>query len=117
MKFARQISESKEFIAYIDAIGKLDGTRCLIEWKTTSSRYPEEPDGLLALDLQLVCYSWMTGISEVAQVVFGLPPALEICHFPPPALPNRMIYTSNRPNSLEERHCAGPGALMLRLHI
>jgi hypothetical protein len=25
---------------------------------------------LLALDPQLVCYSWMTGISEVAQVVF-----------------------------------------------
>ena len=49
---------------------QLDGTRCLIEWKTTSARYPEEPDGLLALDPQLVCYSWMTGISEVAQVVF-----------------------------------------------
>ena len=43
---------------------------CLIEWKTTSSRYSEEPDGLLALDPQLVCYSWMTGISQVAQVVF-----------------------------------------------
>jgi hypothetical protein len=42
----------------------------LLEWKTTSSRYPEEPAGLLALDPQLVCYSWMTGISEVAQVVF-----------------------------------------------
>ena len=25
---------------------------------------------MLALDPQLVCYSWMTGISEVAQVVF-----------------------------------------------
>ena len=57
-------------MAYVDAIGKVDGTRCLTEWKTTSSRYPEEPDGLLALDPQLVCYSWMTGISEVAQVVF-----------------------------------------------
>ncbi len=54
----------------VDAIGKLDGTRCLLEWKTTSARYPEEPDGLLALDPQLVCYSWMTGISEVAQIVF-----------------------------------------------
>jgi hypothetical protein len=31
----------------------LDGKRCLIEWKTTSSRYSEEPDGLLALDPQL----------------------------------------------------------------
>ena len=42
----------------------------MLEWKTTSSRYPEEPDGLLALDPQLVCYSWMTGINAVAQVVF-----------------------------------------------
>jgi hypothetical protein len=27
-------------------------------------------EGLLALDPQLVCYSWIPGISEVAQVVF-----------------------------------------------
>src|SRR5207253_1456226 len=26
--------------------------------------------GLLALDPQLICYSWITGISDVAQVVF-----------------------------------------------
>jgi hypothetical protein len=70
IKFMRAVSENNDFVAYVDAIGKLDGTRCLLEWKTTSSRYPEEPDGLLALDPQLVCYSWMTGISEVAQVVF-----------------------------------------------
>jgi hypothetical protein len=70
IKFSRPVSENDDFVAYVDAIGKVDGTRCLIEWKTTSSRYPEEPDGLLALDPQLVCYSWMTGISEVAQVVF-----------------------------------------------
>jgi hypothetical protein len=57
-------------VAYIDAIGKLDGKRCLLEWKTSSSRYPEEPEGLLSLDPQLVCYSWITGIAEVAQVVF-----------------------------------------------
>src|SRR4030095_16516674 len=57
-------------VAYVDAIGQVDGKSCLLEWKTTSSRYPEQPDGLLALDPQLVCYSWMTGISEVAQVVF-----------------------------------------------
>jgi hypothetical protein len=70
IKFTRTVSEKNDFVAYVDAIGKLDGTRCLLEWKTTSSRYPEEPDGLLALDPQLVCYSWVTGISEVAQVVF-----------------------------------------------
>jgi hypothetical protein len=70
IKFTRPISVHNEFVAYIDAIGKLDGNGCLLEWKTTSSRYPEEPEGLLALDPQLVCYSWITGISDVAQVVF-----------------------------------------------
>jgi CRISPR/Cas system-associated exonuclease Cas4 (RecB family) len=70
VKFNRPIAGSNDFVAYIDAIGKLDDKRCLLEWKTSSSRYPEEPVGLLALDPQLVCYSWMTGISEVAQVVF-----------------------------------------------
>jgi hypothetical protein len=69
IKFHRRIGRN-EFVAYIDGIGQLDGKRCLLEWKTSASRYPEEPQGLLALDPQLVCYSWITGISEVAQVVF-----------------------------------------------
>src|SRR5205807_472230 len=70
IKFVRPLTAGNDFVAYVDAIGQLDGRGCLLEWKTTSSRYPEEPDGLLALDPQLVCYSWITGISEVAQVVF-----------------------------------------------
>src|SRR5438874_3917309 len=70
IKFTRQLSTANEFVAFIDAIGQLDGRRSLIEWKTTASRYSEAPDGLLALDPQLVCYSWMTGISDVAIVVF-----------------------------------------------
>ena len=70
VKLTRPIAGSNDFVAYIDAIGKLDDKRCLLEWKTSSSRYPEEPVGLLALDPQLVCYSWMTGIPEVAQIVF-----------------------------------------------
>ena len=70
IKITRPLDHGREFVAYIDAIGKLDGTGCLLEWKTTSSRYPEEPNGLLALDPQLLCYSWITGISDVAQVVF-----------------------------------------------
>jgi hypothetical protein len=70
VKFTRPVSKNNDFVAYVDAIGKLDGRRSLIEWKTTSSRYSEEPEGILTLDPQLVCYSWMTGISEVAQVVF-----------------------------------------------
>ena len=70
LKFTRRMAGQNDFVAYVDALGKLDGQPCLLEWKTTASRYPEEPPGLLALDPQLLCYSWVTGISEVAQVVF-----------------------------------------------
>src|SRR5437870_564427 len=70
LQTTRGVCEKNDFVAYVDAIGRLDGTRCLLEWKTTSSRYPEHPDGLLALDPQLVCYSWITGIAEAAMVVF-----------------------------------------------
>jgi hypothetical protein len=70
IKFTRPLPHGNEFVAFIDAIGSLDGSPCLLEWKTTSARYPEEPSGLLRLDPQLVCYSWITGIPEVAQVVF-----------------------------------------------
>jgi CRISPR/Cas system-associated exonuclease Cas4 (RecB family) len=78
IKVAKKLSVTNDFIAYIDAIGNLDGTRCLLEWKTSSNRYPEEPEGLLALDPQLVCYSWITGISEVAQVVFVRKRTMEV---------------------------------------
>lgn len=70
IQFNRTLGSGNNFVAYIDAIGELDATPCVLEWKTTSARYPEEPAGLSALDPQLVCYSWMTGIGEVAQVVF-----------------------------------------------
>src|ERR1017187_1248889 len=62
VKFPRQVAGTNDFVAYIDAIGKLDGKRCLLEWKTSSSRYPKEPEGLLSLDPQLVCYSWSGAI-------------------------------------------------------
>ncbi|MFZ1138613.1 MAG: PD-(D/E)XK nuclease family protein [Candidatus Sulfotelmatobacter sp.] len=78
IKFSRTVGEKNDFLAYIDAIGKLDGSRCLLEWKTSSSRYPEEPAGLLALDPQLVCYSWITGIADVAQVVFVRKSLIEV---------------------------------------
>ena len=70
VKLVRELPGNNEFIAYIDALGELDGKRCLIDWKTTASRYSEEPDGLLSLDPQLICYSWISGISDVALVVF-----------------------------------------------
>jgi len=70
VKMIRNLPGGHEFVAYLDAIGELDGQRCVIDWKTTTSRYPEDPDGLLSLDPQLICYSWISGIPEVALVVF-----------------------------------------------
>jgi hypothetical protein len=70
LKATRPLVNGNEFVAYIDAIGQVDGQACLIDWKTTSSRYQEEPEGLLALDPQLTCYSWISGIRQVALVVF-----------------------------------------------
>jgi hypothetical protein len=70
LKILQQLPGGNDFLGYVDAIGELDGTRCIIDWKTTSARYTESPAGLLALDPQLSCYSWLTGISEVAFVVF-----------------------------------------------
>jgi hypothetical protein len=81
IKVTRSLSNGSDFVAYVDAIGHLDGTRCLLEWKTTSTRYPEKPEGLLMLDPQLVCYSWITGISDVAQVVFVRKRLVEIQYF------------------------------------
>ena len=70
VKYIQLLSETSEFVAYIDALGTLDGKNCLLEWKTSGARYPENPSGLYQLDQQLVAYSWITGISEVAIVVF-----------------------------------------------
>jgi len=78
IKFTRSLPGQNDFIAYVDAIGRLDGDSCLLEWKTSSCRYPEEPEGLLALDPQLICYSWITGIPEVAQIVFVRKSLVEI---------------------------------------
>ena len=81
IRFTRSLPKGNNFVAYVDAIGHLDCKRCLLEWKTTSTRYPEEPQGLLMLDPQLICYSWMTGVSDVAQVVFVRKRLVEIQYF------------------------------------
>lgn len=70
VRVSKALSATSQFVGYIDAHGFIDGTRCVIDWKTTSASYPEQPEGLLALDPQLVCYSWLTGEPEVAFVVF-----------------------------------------------
>jgi hypothetical protein len=70
VKILKSLPGQNEFIAYLDAVGELDGKRCLMDWKTTASRYPESPEGLLSLDPQLVCYSWISGIPDVAMITF-----------------------------------------------
>src|SRR5205823_5156519 len=67
---SQPLDGGNQFLAYVDAVGSVDGQRCLIEWKTSGSTYPHEPEGLLALDPQLICYSWVTGIPDAALVVF-----------------------------------------------
>ena len=69
IKFSRPIGNGNEFVAYIDAIGQLDGERSVIDWKTTGARYPDQPEGLLALDPQLVCYSWINGVAFFASPI------------------------------------------------
>jgi hypothetical protein len=70
VEFLRSLAGGNNFLSYVDAIGTLDGKPTLLEWKTTAARYPEEPEGLIALDPQLICYSWISGISDVAVVAF-----------------------------------------------
>ena len=69
-KYVRRISGQVEFVAYVDAIAQLDGVLAVVDWKTTSARLSEEQQQVLALDPQLICYSWITGIAEVAMVFF-----------------------------------------------
>jgi hypothetical protein len=78
IKILQTLPSGSEFVSYLDAIGEVDGVRCLIDWKTTTSRYAQDPEGLLSLDPQLICYSWISGISEVAMVVFVRKHAPEI---------------------------------------
>jgi hypothetical protein len=74
----RTLPGGNEFVAYLDALGEVDDRHSVIDWKTTTSRYSTEPQGLLSLDPQLICYSWISGISEVALVVFVRKHAPEI---------------------------------------
>ena len=60
----------RHFLAYIDAMGWVDGIHCLIEWKTSTQAYPESMPRLLELDPQLVCYSWAAQKQDVYLVNF-----------------------------------------------
>lgn len=78
VKLTRNLTGGHEFVSYLDAIGTLDGIPCIIDWKTTTSRYSDTPEEVLSLDPQLTSYSWATGIPEVALVVFVRKHAPEI---------------------------------------
>jgi hypothetical protein len=78
VKILQSLSGGHQFISYLDAIGTLDGTPCILDWKTTTSRYPEGPVGVLSLDPQLISYSWASGIPAVAIVAFVRKQAPEI---------------------------------------
>ncbi len=77
IKFVRPLSEGNDSVAYVDALGQLDDRGCLLEWKTTSSRYPEQPEGLLAgllaLDPQLVCYTLQSSSCLIPDLVIARP--------------------------------------------
>ena len=60
----------RHFLAYIDALGWVDGISCLIEWKTSTQAYPAILPRMLELDPQLVCYSWAAQKQEVCLVNF-----------------------------------------------
>jgi hypothetical protein len=71
IKFRRPLPLSqKHFLAYVDAVGYVDGRWCLIEWKTTTQAYPENLGRVLELDPQLVCYSWAAQCQQVSLVNF-----------------------------------------------
>src|SRR5260370_17747079 len=78
IKVAQTLRGGSEFVGYVDAIGELDGKHCLMDWNTTSRRYPDAPRGLLSLHPHLTLYSHLTGITEVAMVVFVRKHAPEI---------------------------------------
>src|SRR5512136_68952 len=66
VKIRRPLSFSpRHFLAYIDAVGWVDGIHCLIEWKTSTQAYPEHLGRVLELDPQLGCYAWAAQKQEV----------------------------------------------------
>lgn len=70
IRFSKPMGKDSDFVAYVDAIGEVDGQRCVIDWKTTTSRFPDGMKALVSLDPQLICYSWLTGEPTVSFVVF-----------------------------------------------
>jgi len=58
-----------KFTAYIDMHAKRNGCPIIVDIKTAAASFPERP-GMLRLDDQLRTYSWVTGVPDVAFLVF-----------------------------------------------
>ena len=70
VKLARDLPGNNEFVAYIDALGRTRWQAVLDRLEDYDESLLGRADGLLSLDPQLICYSWISGISDVALVVF-----------------------------------------------
>jgi hypothetical protein len=57
IKFTKSLGGQNDFVAYVDAIGELDGTRCLLEWKTTASPAIRRS--------QMGCWPWIRSWSAI----------------------------------------------------
>ena len=67
---SKMLVGGRRFVGIIDAIGLLDGRQTVIDWKTAAMRMSAETESLACLDPQLFAYAWLTGIRNVAFVVF-----------------------------------------------
>ena len=70
VKMMRSLPNGNDFVAYIDAIGKLDGTRWSLGVEDDQSPATRKGPRVDWPDPQLICYSWISGISDVAIVAF-----------------------------------------------
>jgi len=60
VKSTRLLPNRAELVANVDAVGQLDGRRCLTDSRATSSRYQVEPYGQPALDPQ----NWLRCVDQ-----------------------------------------------------
>ena len=70
IKFSRPLSGGNDFVAYVDAIGRSTVLLACSSGRRPPAATPKNPPGSSCSIRQLICYSWITGIPDVAQVVF-----------------------------------------------
>jgi len=70
IKFTRSLGERNDFVAYIDGHRKTGRHALPARVEDQFVADIRKSPRTIGSDPQLVCYSWVTGIAEVAQVVF-----------------------------------------------